>query len=168
MDDALSARQLPNGQTEVGVHIADVSHFVPKVATSQSTMLPCINVSTCTPSARTYHSVYCCYCLHVCLQGGVWSARKCMHLTSRILYGVQLCLWRFSTMQQPCTQIALHTYGLSSQEAASSQCPGTNNVSRPEALQRMLHSSQACYATVCVCKQVMCHGAEVMWQHGVV
>ena len=31
MDDALSTRQLPNGQVEVGVHIADVSHFVQKV-----------------------------------------------------------------------------------------------------------------------------------------
>ena len=31
VDDALSSRQLPNGQLEVGVHIADVSHFVHKV-----------------------------------------------------------------------------------------------------------------------------------------
>ena len=31
VDDALSARQLPNGQLEVGVHIADVSHFVAQV-----------------------------------------------------------------------------------------------------------------------------------------
>ena len=31
VDDALSTRPLPNGQVEVGVHIADVSHFVQKV-----------------------------------------------------------------------------------------------------------------------------------------
>lgn len=31
VDDALSTRLLPNGQVEVGVHIADVSHFVLKV-----------------------------------------------------------------------------------------------------------------------------------------
>lgn len=31
VDDALSTRPLPNGQIEVGVHIADVSHFVQKV-----------------------------------------------------------------------------------------------------------------------------------------
>jgi exosome complex exonuclease DIS3/RRP44 len=28
IDDALHARWLPNGHIEVGVHIADVSHFV--------------------------------------------------------------------------------------------------------------------------------------------
>lgn len=28
IDDALHSRQLPNGNTEVGVHIADVSHFI--------------------------------------------------------------------------------------------------------------------------------------------
>lgn len=28
IDDALHARQLPNGNIEIGVHIADVSHFV--------------------------------------------------------------------------------------------------------------------------------------------
>ena len=32
MDDALSARQLPDGKFEVGVHIADVSYFVKKVS----------------------------------------------------------------------------------------------------------------------------------------
>ncbi len=37
VDDALSARQLPNGQIEVGVHIADVSYFVKKVQHS-----PCV------------------------------------------------------------------------------------------------------------------------------
>lgn len=31
VDDALTARQLPTGQIEVGVHIADVSYFVKKV-----------------------------------------------------------------------------------------------------------------------------------------
>ena len=31
VDDALSARQLPDGRIEVGVHIADVSYFVKKV-----------------------------------------------------------------------------------------------------------------------------------------
>ncbi len=31
VDDALSARQLADGGVEVGVHIADVSHFVPAV-----------------------------------------------------------------------------------------------------------------------------------------
>ena len=31
MDDALSARQLPDGKLEVGVHIADVSYFVKQV-----------------------------------------------------------------------------------------------------------------------------------------
>ena len=36
MDDALSSRQLPNGQIEVGVHIADVSHFVRKVSPSET------------------------------------------------------------------------------------------------------------------------------------
>lgn len=28
IDDALHARHLPNGNIEVGVHIADVSHFI--------------------------------------------------------------------------------------------------------------------------------------------
>ena len=28
IDDALHARELPNGNYEVGVHIADVSHFI--------------------------------------------------------------------------------------------------------------------------------------------
>ena len=28
IDDALHARELPNGNLEVGVHIADVSHFI--------------------------------------------------------------------------------------------------------------------------------------------
>jgi exosome complex exonuclease DIS3/RRP44 len=28
IDDALHARELPNGNLEIGVHIADVSHFV--------------------------------------------------------------------------------------------------------------------------------------------
>ena len=32
MDDALSVRELPSGEIEVGVHIADVSHFVPQVS----------------------------------------------------------------------------------------------------------------------------------------
>lgn len=36
VDDALSTRQLPSGQIEVGVHIADVSHFVRKVPTSKT------------------------------------------------------------------------------------------------------------------------------------
>ncbi|PFH58043.1 hypothetical protein XA68_14229 [Ophiocordyceps unilateralis] len=36
IDDALHARKLPNGKTEVGVHIADVSHFV-KPATAMDT-----------------------------------------------------------------------------------------------------------------------------------
>ncbi|RDA93125.1 hypothetical protein CP533_4064 [Ophiocordyceps camponoti-saundersi (nom. inval.)] len=36
IDDALHARRLPNGNTEVGVHIADVSHFV-KPATAMDT-----------------------------------------------------------------------------------------------------------------------------------
>lgn len=31
MDDALSVRRLPDGMLEVGVHIADVSHFVKQV-----------------------------------------------------------------------------------------------------------------------------------------
>lgn len=31
MDDVLSVRELPSGEIEVGVHIADVSHFVPQV-----------------------------------------------------------------------------------------------------------------------------------------
>ena len=44
VDDALSVRQLPNGQTEVGVHIADVSHFVQKVPTGVGVMLPCMSV----------------------------------------------------------------------------------------------------------------------------
>lgn len=35
VDDALSARQLPNGQLEVGVHIADVSHFVKQASKMQ-------------------------------------------------------------------------------------------------------------------------------------
>lgn len=39
MDDALSTRQLPNGQIEVGVHIADVSHFVRKVLPSKQPLL---------------------------------------------------------------------------------------------------------------------------------
>ncbi len=46
VDDALSARQLPNGQIEVGVHIADVSYFVKKVKPS-----PCY-VMTCSASAQ--------------------------------------------------------------------------------------------------------------------
>ena len=29
VDDALSVRKLENGNLEVGVHIADVTHFVP-------------------------------------------------------------------------------------------------------------------------------------------
>ena len=28
IDDALHLRQLPNGNTELGVHIADVTHFL--------------------------------------------------------------------------------------------------------------------------------------------
>ena len=31
MDDALSVKWLPGGDIEVGVHIADVSHFVKQV-----------------------------------------------------------------------------------------------------------------------------------------
>ena len=31
MDDALSVRELPSGDLEIGVHIADVSHFVQQV-----------------------------------------------------------------------------------------------------------------------------------------
>jgi hypothetical protein len=31
VDDALSVRELPNGSFEIGVHIADVSHFVQQV-----------------------------------------------------------------------------------------------------------------------------------------
>ena len=46
VDDALSARQLPNGQIEVGVHIADVSYFVKKVKRS-----PC-HVMTGSASAQ--------------------------------------------------------------------------------------------------------------------
>lgn len=38
MDDALSTRQLPNGLIEVGVHIADVSHFVRKVTPSNTAL----------------------------------------------------------------------------------------------------------------------------------
>ena len=30
IDDTMHARRLPNGLIEVGVHIADVTHFVPK------------------------------------------------------------------------------------------------------------------------------------------
>lgn len=32
VDDVLSARQLPNGSIEIGVHIADVSAFVRQVS----------------------------------------------------------------------------------------------------------------------------------------
>ncbi len=41
VDDALSARQLPNGQIEVGVHIADVSYFVKKVKWSPCCVMMC-------------------------------------------------------------------------------------------------------------------------------
>ena len=45
VDDALSARQLPNGQLEVGVHIADVSSFVKQVSRrpqcAELCLLPC-------------------------------------------------------------------------------------------------------------------------------
>lgn len=36
MDDALSVRELPSGDLEVGVHIADVSHFVREVPKHRS------------------------------------------------------------------------------------------------------------------------------------
>ena len=38
VDDALSVRWLEDGRLEVGVHIADVSHFVAQVQASQACM----------------------------------------------------------------------------------------------------------------------------------
>ena len=47
MDDALGVRWLDDGRLEVGVHIADVSHFVAQVHTPQTYPKESCQVSFC-------------------------------------------------------------------------------------------------------------------------
>lgn len=118
------------------------------------------------PSACAHHSIYCRSCLHVCLQEGVWSARKCMHVTSCV--GCRSACWDSSLCNNPVPRLHCPCMAYQSQGAASSQSAGTNNVSRREAPQQMSHSSQALLCNS-LCMQASdvpwCKGHSAAWQH---
>ena len=96
VDDALGVRQLPNGNTELSVHIADVSYFVPAGSftdaearsrgTTGGVMFVClfVCVDVCV-SACLCVSV----CGRVCVDVSVWT---CLCLCGGVFVCQSVCL----------------------------------------------------------------------------
>ncbi len=97
LDDALSVQQLPNGLLRVGVHIADVSHFVlpgtvlDDEASSRATSV--YLVEKVIPMLPPLLCEQLCRCVCVCM----WE-----------VYGCCICLYHPTSPTQPPTQPPTH------------------------------------------------------------
>ena len=98
VDDALGVRQLPNGNTELSVHIADVSYFVPAGSFTDAEAR----------SRGTTGGVMF-VCLFVCVDVCV-SACLCVSVCGRVCVDVSVSVWRcvrLSVSLSACLPISL-------------------------------------------------------------